>query len=397
MPTSDVCPACLITKARRLRIALVTETFPPEINGVAMTIGRTSNALQERGYGVQLIRPRQRSDRQSSPVNGVEQVLVGGLPLPGYQGLKLGLPAKRRLLDLWTAARPDLVHIVTEGPLGWSALAAANRLHIPAVAGFHTNFHQYSRHYGVGWLQGLIHGYLRHFHNRAQLTLVPAQALKQELETAGYRNIEVVARGVDCTLFSPARRSTELRQSWGLAEDDLAVAYVGRIAPEKNLALLLRAFEAVARVRPDARLVLVGDGPARAGLQAKHPNFIFAGAKTGEELATHYASADLFLFPSLTETFGNVLLEAMASGLAVVAFDYAAAAEHVMAGSNGLTVPFGDEPAFIEQAAWLAHHGPARREMARAARATAMQLSWAGVFERLEAHYLRLAGQGGNS
>lgn len=388
-PSADWTP----TGPERLRIALVTETYPPEINGVAMTVGRIVAALEQRSYPVQLIRPRQATDVGAPAVNGVEHILVNGLPIPGYSGLKLGLPAKRRLLRLWSATPPDLVHIATEGPLGWSALNAAHSLDIPVVAGFHTNFHSYSRHYGIGWLQPAIHGYLRQFHNRAQMTLVPTGALQQELQVKGYRNVEVVARGVDSQLFSPAQRRAELRQAWGLDANGLAVAYVGRLAPEKNLALLLRAFEAIERIRPDARLVLVGDGPARAALQASHPSFVFCGAKTGQDLAAHYASADLFLLPSMTETFGNVLLEAMASGLAVIGFDYAAAAEHVLSQHNGLTVPYGDEAAFVEQAAWLSGNPQAMREFGQAARVTALGLSWDSVFDQLEGHYQRLAGR----
>lgn len=374
-----------------LHIALVTETYPPEINGVAMTLGQIVAALQARGHRIQLVRPRQAGDAASLSANGIEQALVTGLPIPGYAGLKLGLPAKRRLLRLWSHSRPDIVHIATEGPLGWSALSAARRLAIPVVAGFHTNFHHYSRHYGLGWLQPAIHGYLRHFHNRAQLTLVPTEALRAELAAAHYRNLAVVARGVDTRLFCPSRRSAELRRAWGVGEDDLVVLYVGRLAPEKNLPLLLRAFDAIRALRPDARLVLVGDGPARAALTARHPEFIFCGSRTGEELATHYASGDCFLLPSLTETFGNVLLEAMASGLAVLAFDYAAAAEHIVSGNNGLTAPFGDAGAFVAQARWLAQQAEARRALGQAARATALGLSWEAVFTRLEAYYRQLA------
>ncbi|WP_232019121.1 glycosyltransferase family 4 protein [Sulfuritortus calidifontis] len=368
----------------------MTETYPPEINGVAMTLGQIVAALQARGHAVQLVRPRQASDPAAPPVNGVEQTLVTGLPIPGYADLRLGLPAKRRLLRLWSCKRPDLVHIATEGPLGWSALSAARQLAIPVVAGFHTNFHRYSRHYGLGWLQPAIHGYLRHFHNRAQLTLVPTETLRQELAAVRYRNLAVMARGVDTGLFRPERRQTALRQAWGAGENDLVVAYVGRLAPEKNLPLLLRAFAAMRQVRPDARLVLVGDGPSRAALAAKHPELIFCGARTGEDLAAHYASADCFLLPSLTETFGNVLLEAMASGLAVLGFDYAAAAEHIVPGGNGLTVPYGDEVAFIEQATRLAQQPQTLRALGQAARATALGLSWDSVFNRLEGYYRQL-------
>ena len=373
---------------------MVTETYPPEINGVSMTIGRTVAALQANQHRVQLVRPRQDADHSGTAINGIEQVLVKGLPIPGYAGLRLGLPAKGLLLRHWTTQRPDIIHVATEGPLGRSALAAAEVLGIPVVAGFHTNFHSYSRHYGIGWLREPIHAYLRNFHNRADLTLVPTEALKDELTAARYRNVEVMARGVDTRLFAPQKRRNELRAAWGVGDDGLAVLYVGRVAPEKNLPLLVRAFEAIEDKNPEARLVLVGDGPALAGLKTSHPRFIFCGPRRGEDLAAHFASADLFMFPSQTETFGNVLLEAMASGLPVVGFDYAAAAQHVTHGDNGLKAEMGAEGRFVELGLTLARDPELRRRLGQVARATTLDLSWDRIFQGLERHYLRLKLQG---
>mgnify|MGYP001109102349 CR=1 FL=1 len=391
MHASDLLLEQLPVTRRRLRVAMVTETYPPEINGVAMTIGRIVTALQARDHQVQLIRPRQRADSPPrSDDEHLEQVLRPGIPIPHYAGLNMGLPAKRLLARLWTLRRPDVAHIATEGPLGWSAMSVARKLNIPTLAGFHTNFHSYSRHYGLGWLKKPIHAYLRKFHNQARITVVPSRDLREELSRQGYRNIEVLARGVDSDLFTPERRSPELRRLWGVDENALAVIHVGRVAPEKNLPLLIQAFEAIERRQPGARLILVGDGPASAALKNSHPRFVHAGPHTGIDLARHYASADLFLFPSLTETFGNVLLEAMASGLAVLGFDYAAAAEHVSNGENGCKVAFGDEAAFVEQACWLAAQAEARATLRRRARESALLASWSGIFDRLEGMYQQL-------
>ncbi len=335
---------------RSLRIALVTETYPPEINGVAMTLGRMVDGLRQRGHSVQLVRPRQSGADPAAAPETAEEALTRGLPIPNYPALRLGLPAKRRLLRLWRERRPDLVHVATEGPLGWSAIAAARLLRLPLSSDFHTNFAHYSRHYGYAWLKRPIGAYLRKFHNSTDLTLVPTEALQHELERQGYRRVGVIARGVDTRLFRPGRRSAELRAAWGLAEEDLAVINVGRMAAEKNLPLVLRAFEAIRAKSPRARLVLVGDGPERRKLQRAHPEHVYCGMKTGEDLARHYASGDLFLFPSLTETYGNVTLEALASGLCVVAYRHAAAAELIRDGDNGLLAPAGDEQGFIRAA-----------------------------------------------
>lgn len=388
MLAADLAFQQLPVERRRLRVAVVTETYPPEINGVAMTLGRMVRALQEREHQVQLIRPRQSPQDVPAGEANLEEVLRPGVPIPRYAGLKMGLPAKSALHRLWSVRRPDLVHVATEGPLGWSALAAANKLRIPVASDFHTNFHSYSRHYGFGWLKKPIVAYLRKFHNQARVTLVPSLTIRRELVAAGYRHVEVVARGVDARLFDPARRNAALRSAWGVPEGGLAVLYVGRLAPEKNLDLLVRSFLAIQGQRTDARLILVGDGPELVALRAAHPRFVFCGARRGEDLASHYASADVFLFPSLTETFGNVLLEAMASGLPVLGFDYAAAAEHVRHGENGLKVPYDDAGAFIEQALRLAQDGALRAQLGSQARSTALGLSWEHIFTQLERIFL---------
>jgi len=340
-----------------LRIAVVTETYPPEINGVAMTLGRMVDGLLRRGHELQLVRPRQTPEdapMNSCSGNRVEEILVRGLPIPGYAGLKFGLPAKGQLIRLWDSKRPDLVHVVTEGPLGWSAVAAARRLKLPVTSDFHTNFHSYCRHYGFGWVKTPMSAYLRKLHNRGQATLVPTHALARELESAGYQNLAVVSRGVDTELFNRGRRSEALRSAWGVGPQSLIVGYVGRLAPEKNLPVVVDAFAAIRAKIPDVKLLFVGDGPMRGSLEASCPDAIFAGMRTGSDLAAHFASADLFLFPSLTETFGNVTTEALASGLCVVAYDCAAAADLITNGRNGWTVPPGDAAAFIEAAVALA-------------------------------------------
>ena len=373
---------------RSLRVAVVTETWPPEVNGVAATASRVVAELRERGHELQVLRPRQHGADAETDEPGYAEVLMRGLPIPRYPQLKMGLPSRRTLLRLWGLHRPDVVHIVTEGPLGWSALQAAMALKLPVVSDFRTNFHAYSRHYGVAWLQRPIVGYLRKFHNRCASTMVPTAGLRDELAAAGFRQLRVIARGVDARHFDPAKRSPELRRQWGVAEDDPVVVHVGRLAPEKNLDTLVAAYSAMRQANPRTALVFVGDGPSRAALAARCPDAHFAGLQRGEALAAHYASADLFLFPSLTETYGNVLPEALASGLAVLAFDYAAAAQLLATGAGGLTVPYGDNAAFVAAAAALAGD-PARVAALRAkARATALVLDWGRIAREVEAEYL---------
>ncbi|MCG3188030.1 MAG: GDP-mannose-dependent alpha-mannosyltransferase [Rhodocyclaceae bacterium] len=367
----------------RLRVAVVTETYPPEINGVAMTAGRFVVGLQDRGHHVQLIRPRQRRDETGQFASGFSEVLAQGLPIPKYPHLRMGLPFKQALLRLWSQRRPDVVQLVTEGPLGYSALAAARQLKLPVVSDFHTLFQEYSRHYGIGWLQRPIAAYLRKFHNATHATLVPTPTLQAHLAERGYRNVRLVARGIDLERFHPDRRSNALRQSWGLGEQDLAVVFVSRIAPEKNLELLVRAFGALAEQALRARLVLVGDGPALRSMKTQHPEHVYAGMRTGLDLAAHYASGDLFLFPSITETYGNVVPEALASGLPVVAYDYAAPAQLVRPGENGFLARVGDARGLIGMAVRAVTDRARLQAMRSAARASVLHLGWERVIDQL--------------
>ncbi|HVY07961.1 MAG TPA: glycosyltransferase family 1 protein [Burkholderiales bacterium] len=364
-----------------LRVAVVTETYAPEVNGVALSAARFVEGLRSREHEILLVRPRQdRSDRATDQ----REMLTQGVPIPNYPGLRMGLPATQALVRLWNRTRPDVVHVLTEGPLGWSAVAAARKLKLPVISDFRTNFHSYSRHYGVGWLSKPILAYLRKFHNRTLWTLVPTEALRAELAALGFRNLRVVSRGVDTALFDPGRRSAGLRASWGVDKDDPVLLHVGRIAPEKNLGVLADAYAAARARSPRCRLVMVGDGPARGEFTSRCPDAIFAGTKRGEDLAVHYASADVFLFPSLTETYGNVTLEALASGLAVVAFDYAAAAEAIRHDDNGLLAPLGDSTAFVGLAASIVADVPRARRMGNLARENSLELGWDFVVRQLE-------------
>ncbi|HWI13791.1 MAG TPA: glycosyltransferase family 1 protein [Burkholderiales bacterium] len=349
---------------------------------MALTIARCVDYLRARGHRVQVFRPRQAHEEISS----AQDCLVPGVPLPFYPGVQLGLPVVRHLRKLWRARKPQLVHIATEGPLGWAALHVARELGVPATSDYRTQFHRYSTHYGAGWLENLIDGYLRSFHNRADATFVCTDALREELAARGYRNLVTVGRGVDTALFSPARRDPALREAWGVAPDELAVLHVGRLAPEKNLELAARAYEAIRERHPGARMVWVGDGPARSRLQRAHPGHRYCGVVRGEALAAHYASADIFLFPSTTETFGNVTLEALASGLAVVAYDYGAAAQHARDGEHARLVRFGDARQFVEAAVEIATTPALRARLRCAAPEAVLPLEWRRVLAGFEAH-----------
>jgi len=400
-----------------VHIAYVTETYPPEINGVSLSAARAVAHLRAAGHQVQLVRPRQRGE---APRDDAQEWLTAGGPIPMYPELRYGLARVAPLRRHWSrsargahgaqggpiaaAAVPELVHVATPGPLAWAALRAARAEGIPTSADFRTNFHAYSHHYGVGWLAPLVLGYLRRLHAMADCNFVPTTELAQQLAAQGFERLQVVGRGVDAERFSPVWRDPWLRRAWDVRPQDPVLLHVGRLAPEKNVALALQTFERLRVLHPGVRMVVVGDGPQRRALERAHPLARFVGVQTGEALARHYASADVFLFPSRTDTFGNVTLEALASGLAVVAFDTAAAAEHIEDGVSGCLVPLtasstGSTPdpaqAFLaaaQRALAVAHAGsPLRLQALRAAR----RADWDSVLRGFEQRLRAVAGAPG--
>lgn len=242
----------------------------------------------------------------------------------------------------------------------------------------------------MGFMQYGVAAYLRHFHNRARCTLVPTHHVRNELSTMGLKRLRLLSRGVDTTLYHPGRKVDGLREHWGVSENGLALLCVGRLAAEKNLGLAIEAYRAVESIRPGSKLILVGNGPERPRLE-NIDGVLLTGQLPNRELAEHYASADAFVFPSITETFGNVLTEAMASGLPVIAFDYAAASERLQNGIQGFHAPFNDRQGFINAALQLAQLPPSMMaDMAKAAVATAKDWTWERIVDQY-LHSLRYA------
>ncbi|HEY1847762.1 MAG TPA: glycosyltransferase family 1 protein, partial [Opitutaceae bacterium] len=367
-------------------------TFPPEINGVAMTFGVIARELGRRGHSVAVFRPWRPELAAERPVPEFTQVPMAGIPIPGYPLLRIGLPAGGRLRRLWAAARPDLVHVATEGPLGLSAVHAARSLGIPVTSSFHTNFHAYTRHYRISPLRGMAVRWLRYVHNRTQRTFVPTSELCSELAGMGFRDLAVLSRGVDTRQFRPDRRSYALRNEWKAAPTDPVVIHVGRMAAEKNYPMLFRIYGAMKRANPACRFVLAGEGPLKRALMRAHPDCVFAGFFSRDDIGRYYASADIYIHASLTETFGNVLTEAMASGLAAAGFDYAAARLFIRDGVNGLTSPCGDEQALTAAAVRIATDPSLRGRLRLAGRAAVEAQSWETVIARFEGDLAEVAG-----
>lgn len=394
----DILIESYVAQSSSLRIAIVTETFPPEVNGVAMTLGRIVEGLLKRGHSIQLVRPRQEMEN-SIPTSGgldsggLDEVLCQGIQIPTYKDLRFGLPLKSRLTKLWKGKRPDIVHVATEGPLGWSAVAAARKLQLPITSSFHTNFHSYSQHYGMGLLKTPIESYLRKLHNRTDTTMVPTKALMQELQVRGFNNVTLLSRGVATDHYSPVKRSNVLREQWGANTGDVVVLFVSRLAKEKNVGLAISAFRAIKMRLPSAKLIFVGDGPMRKQLQESCPEAVFAGVRKNEDLAAHYASGDVFLFPSLTETFGNVVPEALASGLAVLSYAQAGAKELIVSGQNGVLVSPGEELEFVNAAVELATNLHKQKKVRQAAAASVAHLGWEAIYSSFAATLYNVLNQ----
>ncbi|SPL69968.1 GDP-mannose-dependent alpha-mannosyltransferase [Acinetobacter stercoris] len=334
----------------RLKIAIVTETWPPEINGVALSLLQLCKGLQKLGHKILLVRPEQKHICNEFKPN--KECLVNAQSIPKYPTLQFGWPQYLKVSQAFTEFAPDIVHIVTEGPLGLTALQVARSKRIPVSSGFHSPFQDFSRFFDLAFLVKPVQRYLRWFHNNTQLTCVPSQGTYDALRAFGIHcPLVVVGRGVDVYRFSSEHRSEELRKKWGVTEDTTVMLYVGRLSPEKEIDVLIDAYALMKEKQSKkVKFVVVGEGPDLVRLKDKKgaDQVIFMGSLSGKALSEAYASADVFVFASQVETFGNVVLEAMASGLPVVAYDYACAKQHVIQNKMGWLCPLGQTAQFMQ-------------------------------------------------
>ncbi len=366
-----------------MRLLLITDTYPPDINGVSRTLFTLAGGLAARGHEVEIVTTLAAGQGEES----LKRHVMMALPLPGYPGLRMGISTTWQMQGLYERFRPDALYVATETPLGIASIRAASKMDIPVVSGFHTNFQSYLEDYHLPGLEAVAQGFLRSIHNQTARTLTPSADTAAMLEKWGIQNVGVLGRGVDTELFNPARRSAALRAEWGVDESTPVAVYVGRVAVEKNLSLLMQGFAAFREMHPKAACVVVGDGPPLKALQTEHPECLYVGSKTGTDLAECYASADVFVFPSISETFGNVVLEAMSSGLLPVAYDYAAPRQVIQSGENGWLAAFDDEAEFLgavrqSAATW------SDSAMRTAARDSVGDFGWRRVIEQFEGELL---------
>lgn len=379
----------MIAPAVRLdgvRLALFSDTYPPQMNGVSRTLERLVMTARERGAAVRVFTT---TDPELQATD-VDVVRWNSVPFWAYPQVRLSAPrvaAARAALAAW---QPNLVHVATEFGVGIAGRAAATSLRLPLVTSYHTSFSAYAEFYRLGALAGLGWRYFRWFHSAAARTFTPTDAIKAEVEAHGFRNVGVWGRGVDGERFDPSFRDMTWRREHGIADDALVVLYVGRIAREKGLEHALHAMHELARDTPTIRFVFVGDGPYTDELRAAAPSgAIFTGRLSGRPLSTAYASSDVFLFPSVTDTFGNVLLEAMASGLVVIAAD-AGNTRELVGNERGVIVPVAQPGAIAGALRQLANDPAARARIRDASRQWARERTWAHVWNMLFSEYLQL-------
>jgi phosphatidylinositol alpha 1,6-mannosyltransferase len=380
-----------------MRVLFCTDTYPPQINGVSIVTALSVSGLHRRGWECAVVAPRypprslalEGADAFLSPEDG-EIVAVPSTALPVYPEVRLALPRSAAAADLARRFQPDLIHSETEFSIGRMGQRLAARAGIPAVSSYHTDFARYAAAYGLPWLGGAVSAYLGRFHRRSRRVFTPSTVSRDELAHLGVGQVEVWGRGVDTELFHPGRRSQELRAALGMGSR-FTFLYVGRLAAEKRVDEVVAAFRIASESLPRGviHLILAGSGPREAALRgAAPPGVTLLGfLDRRSRLPDLYANCDAFLFASTTETLGLVVLEAMASGLPVVAPRAGGVRDHLRDGYNGLSIPEGDTAAMARAMVRLAGDWTLNQRLARGARRTAEALSWEEELNRLDRSY----------
>lgn len=383
-----------------MNIALFTDTYTPDVNGVAKTLARWVNYLTENGHNVRVFAPEPKEVSQTHSETHVER--YKSLPFFLYPELQAALPnpldIKQRLLDF----NPDIVHVATPFNIGVLGRHYALKYDLPFVASYHTNFDQYLSSYKMEWAEKLLNSYLAWFHKDCEKVYAPSNDTAKTLIAQHYPNVELWKRGVEADLFRPIDEHTLSRKDilfrYDVPPDKFTLLYVGRLSTEKSLDVLLEtAKQLPTSLKEQAQVLLVGDGPMRKEIEEKIPSINLPihllGFRSGEELAQIYAVSDVFFFPSATETFGNVVLEAMASGLPVIGANAGGVKELITSGQNGLLCSPGQISTFVESVECFYNYEFLRIAHGENARNYALSQSWDHIFSQLLDSYESVIGK----
>ena len=371
-----------------LRVALFTGNYNYIKDGVALTLNRLVAFLERRGVRVLVFAPVAQTPAFQ---HAGELVPVPSFAIPTRKEYRIALGLPRSARKRLEAFRPTLFHIAVPDILGYQALKLAERWKVPVVASYHTRYDTYLRFYGLGFFEALGQRYMRAFYNRVRRVYPPSESMAEIIRAEGQsQHVEVWARGVDSDLFAPAKRDMAWRHAQGIADDEVAISFAGRLVKEKNTAIYMRVMNALTAKGLKVKPIVIGDGPEMAAMKAGLKNGVFAGFLHGAELARAYASSDIFFFPSESETFGNVTLEAMASGLPAVNAIASGSNSLVVEGVTGHLVSARDEATLGARLETLARDEALRRRMGEAARARALDYSWDHILDGLLASYRRV-------
>lgn len=370
----------------RVRIQIVSESFLPHMNGVTNSVLRIVDQFTAGGHDVSIIAPHQKGSEKflrTACGRAVRVRHVTSVPMAGYHDVRIAttsvLSLRRKIIDF----APDVIHLASPTVLGGRAVVAAEKLGIPTVAVYQTDIPGYTRSYGLPFLEAAMWQLLRDLHQRATITLAPSTATRAELEAHGIERVSLWGRGVDTARFSPTLRSEHVRRRYA-KEGERIVLYVGRLAPEKQVQDL-----AVLHDMPGVRLVIVGDGPERETLQRRMPRARFLGFRSGGELASLYAAADLFVHPGELETFCQTIQEAMASGVPAIAPRRGGPIDLIAPSRTGWLYTPGHLDELREHATDLLFDTAKRDAFGEAALASVRQRTWPVLSEQLLGHYRR--------
>ncbi|GMX60672.1 glycosyltransferase family 1 protein [Paenibacillus elgii] len=379
-----------------MRVALFTDTFVPDVNGVAKTLGRWVKFLEACGVACKVFAPHSQSAAES------DQWMIerfGSIPFLLYPECRMAIPNPVNLAKSLKAFAPDLIHVATPFNLGWIGLQYAKRHQVPVVASYHTHFDQYLAYYKLQWMEPLLWKYMLWFHQDCRKIYVPSRSTLRHLQEKGLKSLEIWSRGVEVNRFHPFVNREEVLRTCNLSPSTFVILYVGRLAPEKSVDVLLRAFDSLpGEVRSRSHLIVTGDGPLLRPMQellAGREDVTFTGFRQGKELSDLYAAADAFVFPSATETFGNVVLEAMACGTPVVGADAGGVGESIVHEETGLLCRPGNVPDFAEAMLRLYEDRGLGARLGQAGRAYSLRQSWDAIFHGLYQSYFQVVREAG--
>lgn len=367
-----------------MRIAIFTDTFVPDVNGVAITLKHFTDYLDEKGHEYIVFAPKSSKDtRFSSQVHRFKS-----LPLFFYPECRLALPNMLRVKQALLEFQPDIIHIATEFNVGLCGLHYAKKLNIPLVGSYHTNFDKYLEYYDIQFLSKVLWKYMRWFHKPFRKIFVPSYDTIESLRKKGFTNLHIWPGGVDCELFNPYYSQDLIREKYNIKEKYI-LSFVSRLAPEKDIGTLLKIAKQLPEdMKENVRWLVVGDGPAKDEMMAEAPsNMTFTGFLSGKDLAAVYSVSDLFVFPSATETFGNVVIEALASGTPVIGAKSGGVKNLVKHEVNGILCEPKQVDSFISAIQKLINDDELRKTMSKQARDFALTQTWEAIFDRLLLDY----------